>query len=264
MSIQSQICKTCGTQYPENTEIKICKICAEERQYIPLSGQAWITPKSLAENHEIEINKVRGNLYEIYITPKFAIGQRAFLVITEKGNFLWDCIPLLNQKLINFILSKGGLKAIGISHPHYYSNMKTWSKTFDCPVFIHQKDEDYIVDKFEKIQLWKKKKLLLWEDLKLINLGGHFEGGSVLLIQNMTSKGCMLCSDILQISLSRKFIAMMYSYPNNIPLPLSEIKRIKNRLEELGFDTLYGAFLHQNLTENVKEILAKSIARYFA
>jgi|SRR5690625_45445 len=263
MSLLPRLCATCGTQYPLDFDLDLCKICAEERQYIPEEGQIWTTHQSLQKTHTTSIRQIRENLYSIHIHPKFAIGQRAFLVISKEGNFLWDCIPLLDQHIIDFITSKGGLKAIGISHPHYYSNMKDWSRIFDCPVYIHEKDKEFIVDQFPEINLWKSRELHLWEDLTMINLGGHFDGGSVLMIQKMTERGVMLCSDILQISLSKKFIAMMYSYPNNIPLPLNEIKRIQLRLEELNFDSLYGAFSHQNLTENVREILNRSLERYF-
>lgn len=258
-----KLCATCGTQYPQNIEVEICSICAEERQYIPLQGQVWTTPAALTKTHQTRIQEVRENLYEIRIEPKFAIGQRAFVVISESGNFLWDCIPLLDENVQSFIKSKGGLKGIGISHPHYYSNMKHWAQTFNCPIFIHEKDEEYIVDKSKHIELWSGNEKNLWDDLQLINLGGHFDGGSVLMIQNMTETGVMLCGDILQISLSRKFIAMMYSYPNNIPLPLSEVGRIRDRLKDLSFDTLYGAFPYQNLEKDVQTILQSSIERYF-
>lgn len=258
------ICVACGTQFPEGEKPKICPICAEERQYIPLTGQKWTTHPELSARHKTKIEQVRDNLYQFYIDPQFGIGQRAFLVISEHGNVLWDCIPLLDNEIINFIKSKGGLKAIAISHPHYYSNMNEWAVEFNCPIYIHQNDEEYIVDKGSPLKLWTDDALNLWDNLTIVNLGGHFEGGCVLLIQQMTEKGVMLCSDILQISLSREFIAMMYSYPNNIPLPLSEIERMRNRLKELDFDTLYGSFYHQDLTENVRTILDDSIARYFA
>jgi len=67
---------------------------------------------------------------------------------------LWDCIPLLDELVIEFIKSKGGLKAIAFSHPHFYSNMHEWAETFDCPVYIHQNDEQHIMVKGERIRLW--------------------------------------------------------------------------------------------------------------
>jgi len=261
---QQKICATCGTQYPEYSEVERCLICEDERQYIPEQGQLWTTHSILLQTHETKIRPINDRLFELFIAPKFGIGQRALLVLSEHGNILWDCIPMLDEKTVHFIKAKGGVSAIGISHPHYYSNMGTWAKTFDCPIYIHQKDKAYIIDEVDAVSLWSGEELLLWDDLKLLNLGGHFDGGTVLLAPQMSARGTMCCSDILQIAPSKAFVAMMYSYPNNIPLPLREIERIGKRLGKLEFDALYGAFTYQNLTENVKDIVENSIKRYFA
>ncbi|MEO5983971.1 MAG: MBL fold metallo-hydrolase [Ferruginibacter sp.] len=256
------ICTTCGTQYPGDNITHVCKICSEERQYIPEEGQSWSTHEKLAESHKNEIIKLNDKLFEIVITPKFAIGQRAFLILTGSGNILWDCIALLDSNTINFINSKGGLKAIAISHPHYYSNMNTWAQTFNCPVYIHRKDEQWIFDKGEKITIWEGDEKCLWDEIKIINIGGHFEGSCVILIPSMSKEGTMLCGDTMYLSPSKKHFAIMYSYPNRIPLPISEIKRIKDRLNSIRFDSIFGFYSYQNLTGNAKEILKQSIERY--
>jgi hypothetical protein len=50
-----------------------------------------------------------------------AIGQSAYLVRTPKGNVLWDCVSYLDVETIQTIKELGGLKAIAISHPHFFS-----------------------------------------------------------------------------------------------------------------------------------------------
>lgn len=261
---ESKTCVTCGTEYPQGYAPEICSICNEERQYVPLDGQKWTVHKKLSDTHKTAIKKVKTGLYELYLRPKFAIGQRAFLVLSKNGNVLWDCIPLLDNETKAFIHQKGGLKAIAFSHPHYYSNMNTWAQEFGCPILIHQKDKPYIVNPSKAIRLWKGQTKTLRDDLRLIHLGGHFDGAAVLLLQNQTAEGLLLCSDILQISRDRKFVAMMYSYPNNIPLPLREIRRMEARLKDIPFDTLLGAFRHQFIEKEAKSIVDRSIERYFA
>ena len=54
---QPKICVTCGTQYPKGDEPEICAICAEERQYIPESGQQWTNYKEVAQTHHTELKK---------------------------------------------------------------------------------------------------------------------------------------------------------------------------------------------------------------
>ena len=62
-------------------------------------------------------------LIGIGIDPHFAIGQRALFLRTPKGNVLWDCLPLLDEAVVEAIKSMGGISAIAISHPHYFSSM---------------------------------------------------------------------------------------------------------------------------------------------
>jgi glyoxylase-like metal-dependent hydrolase (beta-lactamase superfamily II) len=66
--------------------------------------------------------------------------RRALLVTHPAGNVLWDCIPLLDEALIEMIRGVGGISAIAISHPHYYANMVEWSRAFDCPIYLHVAD----------------------------------------------------------------------------------------------------------------------------
>lgn len=133
--------------------------------------------------------------------------------------------------------------------------MNEWAETFNCRIYIHQEDAPYIADTGRHIQLWSGKQMQLWDNIQLINIGGHFRGSSVLLLPGRSEKGVMLCGDTMYLSPSKKHFAIMYSYPNRIPLPLSEIKGIKSELDAIDFDTLYGFYSYQNLTENVKEIL---------
>ena len=257
--LSKKICNACGTEY-NSVEIKDnqCKICDDDRQYIPEGGQTWTTHEELLKSRSVQIKCIYKNLYELRILPSFAIGQRAFLILSESGNILWDCIPLVDESTIAFINSKGGLKGIAISHPHYYSNMQTWATTFNCPVYIHEKDKEW-APKNDVIKFWSGEEKDLWNGIKIINTGGHFPGACILHVSFLSEKGTVFCGDSLFISRSKRHIAIMYSYPNQIPVPVSEIKRISLLLKKYQFDSLYGAFSFQNLTCDVKDILEKSM-----
>ena len=46
------ICTACGTQFPESeSPPALCRICTEERQYVPPRGQTWTTLETLAIGH---------------------------------------------------------------------------------------------------------------------------------------------------------------------------------------------------------------------
>lgn len=119
----------------------------------------------------------------IWTEPKFGIGQRAILVRTDGGNVLWDCITYLDQATVDFIKEKGGLRAIVISHPHYYSTHLEWAKTFECPVIVAKDDEAWLnrADPDGRRRLCTAASEEVVEGVTAVKTGGHFPGSLVLL-----------------------------------------------------------------------------------
>ncbi len=261
--VKPLFCTTCGTQFIDTKHTSgNCPVCSNDRQYLPAKGQAWTKMEELRSNYTNLFTRISDNLYEIITLPKFAIGQKAFLILSPNGNILWDCISLLNEATVEFIKSKGGLKAIVISHPHYYSSINDWAETFNCPIYIHQNDEEFIYTKGSRISLWKGAEIELWDGIKIKNIGGHFPGSSLLIVPYISAKGTIFCGDTFYISPSKTHVSVMYSYPNFIPVSLSEIKRINESMINIPFDTLIGAFDNQKISPNAKEILHASFLKY--
>jgi hypothetical protein len=118
------------------------------------------------------------------------------------------------------------------------------------------------MDKSDRIRFFEGDKQTLWNDMEIIHTGGHFSGSTILHAPGVGDIGRVFVGDTLQVALSRRFISIMYSYPNNIPLPLSEINRIGNIVGPLNFDSMYGAFEWQNIHSGAKEIFEHSVKRY--
>src|SRR5512133_2434593 len=138
------ICRTCGTQYPASAQPpEHCPICDDERQYVGLKGQQWTTLDALREDYHNLIRTVEPGLTGIGTVPGFSIGQRALLVQTPGGNVLWDCITLLDETTLTTVKALGGISAIAISHPHYYSAMVEWAHAFDAPIYLHAADREW-------------------------------------------------------------------------------------------------------------------------
>src|SRR6478736_2549993 len=81
----NKICAACGTEFPSSDRDE-CPICNDDRQYVPETGQIWTTHESLSNNYSVLIRKINQNLFELKMSPSFAIGQRAFLIISPEGN----------------------------------------------------------------------------------------------------------------------------------------------------------------------------------
>ncbi|KFC11291.1 beta-lactamase-like protein [Trabulsiella guamensis ATCC 49490] len=255
------LCKTCGTSYDDSDEIIAhCKVCEDERQFVPASGQAWITPEVLTATHSNKWQQHEENLLSIKTVPAFAINQRAFLLRTPHGNVLWDCIASLDAATELLINALGGLRAIAISHPHYYTTMQDWAETFSAPVWLHTSDREWIMRDSTAIRLWEGDSMELLPSVRLLRLGGHFAGGTVL--HWTEGDGVLLAGDILQVTPGKDAVSFMWSYPNMLPLPTTTIENIMHRLADVNFERLYGAFEGQNMTKQAHDAVMRSGQKY--
>ncbi len=116
------ICTTCGTQYPpSDAPPSGCAICEDARQYVNPLGQSWTTMEALRRTHRNAYGEIEPGLLGIGTEPSFAIGQRALLLRLPGGNVLWDCISYVDDATVAALQQRGGLKAIAISHPHFFT-----------------------------------------------------------------------------------------------------------------------------------------------
>jgi hypothetical protein len=256
------ICTACGMQYPESAQPPAhCVICEEERQYVPPRGQTWTTLAALAQSHMNSFHQYDTGL--IGISAGFAIGQRALLVRTEGGNILWDCVATLDAATMSMIKGLGGLKAIAISHPHFYTTMVEWAHAFNCHVHLNAADKDWIVRNDPAVKLWQGDTFKLWDGVTLVRCGGHFPGGTVLHWKaGAGGRGIVCAGDILTVTTDRKWLSFMRSYPNFIPLSAPEVEHIGKALAPFEFDLIYGHYFDRVIAKDAKHVLEKSIARY--
>jgi hypothetical protein len=255
------ICKACGIQYPESTKPpKNCVICEDERQFVPNTGQQWVTPEELASGRLNAFRRIAPGLFGLSTTPQFAIGQRAFLVITPEGNVLWDCISLLDEATTEIVQAFGGIKAIALSHPHFYSAMASWGRRFNCPVLVHEADRNWVVAPDPCVSFWQGDVMEIIAGVSLHRLGGHFPGSSVL---HLAERRTVLSGDTVLVTWDRRHLAFMWSYPNYVPLPAEEVERIGHHLNALDFDTIHSAFWERgDIEQDAKAAVARSIERH--
>jgi hypothetical protein len=251
------ICATCGVQFaPSDAPPPGCPVCEDARQWVPEDGQRWSTLTELASGHRNEIRDDEG-LTGIATEPRFAIGQRALVVPSSIGNVLWECITLLDDDTAAAVEALGGLAAIAISHPHYYSSMVEWAHRFGCPVLLHADDARWIMRPDDAIELWEGETRDVG-GLTLLRLGGHFAGGTVMLGPD----GRLLSGDIVQVIPDRGWVSFMYSYPNLIPLPAETVRGMAEKLKPYAFETIQGAWWGTTVRGDAKAIVQRSAERY--
>ena len=261
----SYVCVTCGVQYPEaDTPPENCPVCQDDRQYIGRQGQKWISFDDLRNTHRNVFFLEDENLWGIQTQPEFAIGQRALLLKTKQGGFLWDCVSVVDASTVELVNALGGLKAIAVSHPHYYSSMVEWSRAFGgVPIYLHEDDREWVQFRDPAITFWTGDTHHLGDDLTLIRVGGHFKGFQVLhWASGDQGSGALMTGDMPQVCPDRRHVSFMYSYPNFIPVNGATVRDIVRKLERYKFAKLYGAWPKFKVAGDAKLAVRRSAERY--
>lgn len=264
--MENYICITCGTQYPASSAAPThCPICEDDRQYVNQNGQQWTTLAELRREHTNELNEIDSSITAIRTTPGFAIAQQAQLIQTSAGNVLWDCISFLDDATIAEVWRRGGITAIAISHPHFYSSMIEWSRAFDAPIYLHADNRPWVVRPDDAITFWEGEAHELLPGLTLVRCGGHFPGSSALhWAEGAGGKGALFPADTINVVADRRYVSFMYSYPNQIPLNARAVRGIVAAVEPYAFDRIYGSWPGSIVGEDAKAAVGRSADRYIA
>ena len=179
---------------------------------------------------------------------------------------LWDCVATLDAATVTAIKALGGIKAIAISHPHFYTTMVEWARAFDCHIHLHAADRQWIMRPDPAIYLW--------EGDTLQTVGRRHAGPlrrpfrrrqrAALARAARQGRGVVCAGDILTVATDRKWLSFMRSYPNFIPLSAREVEHIGQAMAPFAFDTIYGHYFDRVIAKDAKSVLEKSIARYIA
>jgi hypothetical protein len=259
------ICLTCGTQFAATDAPPAhCPICEDERQYIGWNGQQWTTLEDLRRNHLNVLQSQEPGLTAIFTEPAFAIGQRGLLVQAPGGNWLWDCISLIDDATVQAVRALGGVAAIAISHPHFYSAMVEWSRAFGgAPIHLHADDREHVMRPDPAIVFWEGETRAIGAGLSLIRCGGHFEGATVLhWAAGADGRGALLTGDIINVVNDRRYVSFMRSFPNLIPLPAHAVRRVVAAVEPFAYDRIYGAWTGRLIDTGAGAAVSRSADRY--
>jgi glyoxylase-like metal-dependent hydrolase (beta-lactamase superfamily II) len=260
------ICTTCGTQYPESAGPPAhCPICEDDRQYLPPTGQRWTTLAELrGGEHANVFTEVAPGITTIETRPAAGIGQRAYLLRTPHGGVLWDCIAYLDDATVAEVRRRGGLAAIAISHPHFFTTMVEWSRALgDVPVLLHADHRPWVMRPDPAVRFWEGEREELLPGVTLVRCGGHFPGSTVLHWREAADgAGALFTGDTIKVAADRRYATFMYSYPNAIPLDEASVRAIAAAVEPFAYARLYDGWTE--LAGDARAGVRRSAERYLA
>ncbi|KAL9028208.1 MAG: hypothetical protein Q9196_003399 [Gyalolechia fulgens] len=243
MASHLPICTACGSQYDAAPGGGIpfnCKICDDPRQFVPPAGQQWTTLETLRQDsnrsNRWETSPYNPKIWSIWTEPK--------------------------------IRDLGGLEAVVISHPHFYTTYVDWATVFDCPVYVSELDREWICQEAPEANMVKfirgaSEPIL--PGVTAITAGGHFPGSLVLHWDDQ-----LFIADTIQTipaahtpeprPLGQTSFTFQWSIPNMIPLDPDTIFGIWESIRSYDFRTTYGAFNGMPVRDDrVKERILESM-----
>ena len=253
------ICATCGVEH-EVPAPAVCPICADERQYVPASGQRWTSLEDLsAEGRTVVVDPLEPDLLGLRAQPAVGIGQTALLVTTAAGSVLWDPLGYLDDAAVDAVRDRGPVLAIAAGHPHMFGVQLEWSRRLDrAPVLVNAADASWLGRTGPQVELWTGIRPVA-DGITLHQVGGHFAGSAVLhWAQGAEGRGVLLTGDAIFPNPDRRSVGFLRSYPNKIPLSGPVALRIAAGLNRLDYDRIYGNFA------NVIKSDAPQIVRFSA
>jgi glyoxylase-like metal-dependent hydrolase (beta-lactamase superfamily II) len=263
--VTAWICATCANQHADSSEPPaVCAICADERQWVPPSGQHWTTLSDLAAaGHRSDIRTIEHDLIGIGVEPAVGIGQRALLVCTSHGNLLWDPPGFLDSEAIASVRAAGGLVAVAASHPHFYGVAVEWSHAFDsAPILLPEADQHWLMRPDPAVQTWSGHHQVL-PGVTLVQCGGHFPGSAVLhWADGAEGRGVLLVGDTIVVTPGADRVSFSRSVPNHLPLPEASVRGILRALRPYQFDRLYGALWLRIIDDDARRVVTDSADRY--
>lgn len=237
------LCRACAVEHAEPLP-EVCRICADERQYVPPDGQRWVSLQDLQDDGtRAEVTELEPDLYGVSTDPTVGIGQLTKIVRTPVGNLLWDPIGYLDDTLVSRVVGLGPVAAIVASHPHMYGVQVEWSRALGgVPVLIADADREWVMRPDAAIETWSGTREVL-PGITLLQTGGHFPGSAcVHWAGGADGAGVLLAGDTIMANPDRVSVSFLRSYPNRIPLSAAVVDRVATLVTRYPFARLYSNF----------------------
>lgn len=257
------ICRTCAVEHAERPDV--CAICADERQWVPASGQAWTTLAELAAAGErLVLEELEPDLFGLSSEPSVGIGQQAKIVRTPAGNLLWDPPGYVDDDAVERVRALGPVVAIAASHPHMFGVQVAWSRALGgVPVLVAEADAHWVARPDPVIETWTGEREVL-PGVVLSQPGGHFPGSAVVhWAAGAEGRGVLLSGDTIFANPDRTSVSFMRSYPNRIPLSAAVVLRVAEHVARRPFERLYNNF-EGVIPADARDVVLRSAQRHAA
>ncbi len=219
-----------------------CPVCSDVRNDLPEDGWNFLPEDRIAETHHGEGIEIVPGLWAFSTTPALGLAGTGWLIVRPGGNIAFEAAPYYSSTMLTQIEALGGITFLAASHAHGYGALFQLQRRFDPEVVAIQK-EDLRMTKAFRVTTPYDDMLELAPGYTLHQVGGHYDGQACL---HDAPGRRLFCGDMFKIDQDEtgrsRAISSHKAYHKDIPLTHAELRRYRDVIAPLAFDTILTPF----------------------
>jgi len=228
---------------------QVCPVCADVRNALPEDGFEFVT----AEQADAMVTgfcrpTAVDGVTEFGTEPRFGLDSRGWVIESDAGLVGFECAPWYTADMLaqlrRMAEAEGGFEILASSHVHGYGALWQLQDVFQPEVLAIQK-EDLRMTKAMRVTWPYDEALELRPGQRLLHVGGHYEGQALL---HDAHRRILFCGDAFKVDQSPEgenlAISTHKAFHKSIPLSPGEVRRYREVIAGLDFDTVCTPFEH--------------------
>ena len=241
MALRPYACANCGFWQKYFAPPPSCPVCTDTRNDLPADGWHFLPEAEVAASLTGRWRHFAPDLMGFNTDPPLGLNGTGWLILRPEGNIAFEAAPYYTPPMLDEIRRQGGIRVLASSHVHGYGALWQLQEAFDPVLAIHK--DDLRMTKAMRVTCPYDDVLEIGEGLTLHHVGGHYEGQAAL----HDARGRRLfCGDMFKVDQDADghshAVSSHKAFHKDIPLTHGEIRRYRDVIAPLAFDTILTPF----------------------
>jgi hypothetical protein len=244
MPLRPYACANCGHWQRYFAPPPDCPVCTDTRNNLPEEGWRFLSVEEVGGMLRGGWRRLERDMVAFSTAPPLGLNGTGWLLLHPEGNTAFEAAPFYTDDMLAEIRRLGGIRFLAASHVHGYGALWQLQDAFGPEVMAIQK-EDLRLTKAFRVSWPYDDALELMPGLTLRHVGGHYEGQAVL---HDDRRRILFCGDAFKVDQDEAGNSLAVSthkaFHKSIPLTPAEIRRYREVIAALEFDTVCTPFEH--------------------
>ncbi|MFT8246680.1 MBL fold metallo-hydrolase [Roseomonas sp. BN140053] len=244
MPLSPYACSNCGHWQRHFAPPPDCPVCTDTRNDLPEDGWHFRPAAEVAGMLHGSWRRLDRDMVAFNTAPRFGLNGTGWLLLHPEGNLAFEAAPFYTEPMLDEIRRLGGIRYLAASHVHGYGALWQLQDVFQPDILAIQKDDLRLTKAF-RVTWPYDEALELPTGQTLFHVGGHYEGQAVL---HDPARRILFCGDAFKVDQDEAgenlAVSTHKAFHKNIPLTPGELRRYRDVIAPLDFDTVCTPFEH--------------------